>query len=47
MVAMLLGLPLARPLTRPRTWVYAPLLAALAVVSAWFGLYLMSVTWAP
>ena len=47
MVALLLGLPLARPLARARLWVSVPLLAVLAAVSAWFGLYLMSVNWAP
>ena len=47
MVALLLGLPLARPLARARLWVSVPLLAVLAVTSAWFGLYLMSVPWAP
>lgn len=47
MVAMLLGLPLARPLARARPWVSVPLLAVLAAASAWFGLYLMSVNWAP
>ncbi len=47
MVALLLGLPLARPLARTRAWVSVPLIAVLAVASAWFGLYLMSVNWAP
>ena len=47
MVALLLGLPLARPLARARPWVSVPLLAVLAAASAWFGLYLMSVNWAP
>jgi Mannosyltransferase (PIG-V) len=47
MVALLLGLPLARPLARARLWVSVPLIAALAAISAWFGLYLMSVNWAP
>ena len=47
MVAMLLGLPLARPLARARPWVSVPLLAVLAAASAWFSLYLMSVNWAP
>ena len=45
--ALLLGLPLARPLARARPWVSVPLLAVLAAASAWFGLYLMSVNWAP
>lgn len=47
MVALLLGLPLARPLARARLWVSVPLLAVLAAASAWFGLYLMSLNWAP
>jgi hypothetical protein len=45
--AMLLGLPLARLLAPVRTWVVIPLIAMLAAASAWFGLYLMSVGWAP
>jgi hypothetical protein len=45
--AMLLGLPLARLLTPARTWVLIPLIAMLAAASTWFGLYLMSVGWAP
>ncbi len=45
--AMLLGLPLARLLAPARTWVLTPLIAVLAAVSTWFGLYLMSVGWAP
>jgi hypothetical protein len=45
--AMLLGLPLARLLAPARTWVLTPLIAVLAAASTWFGLYLMSVKWAP
>jgi hypothetical protein len=45
--AVLLGLPLARLLARARTWVLIPLIALLAAVSTWFGLYLMSIPWAP
>jgi len=45
--AMLLGLPLARLLIPARTWVLIPLIAMLAAASTWFGLYLMSVGWAP
>lgn len=45
--AMLLGLPLARWLAPVRTWVLIPLVAAFAVASTWFFLYLMSVGWAP
>jgi hypothetical protein len=35
------------PLARARPWASVPLFAVLAVTSAWFGLYLMSVNWAP
>jgi hypothetical protein len=45
--AVLLGLPLARLLAPARTWVLTALIAMLAAVSTWFGLYLMSVGWAP
>jgi hypothetical protein len=45
--AMLLGLPLARLLARVRLWVLIPLIAVLAAASTWFGLYLMTVGWAP
>jgi hypothetical protein len=45
--AMLLGLPLARLLARARVWVLIPLLAVLAAASTWFGMYLMTVGWAP
>ena len=43
----LLGLPLARLLAPARTWVLIPLIAMFAVASTWFGLYLMTVGWAP
>lgn len=45
--AVLLGLPLARLLAPARTWVLIPLIAMSAAASTWFGLYLMSVGWAP
>ena len=45
--AMLLGLPLARLMTRARIWVLVPLFAVLAAASTWFGIYLMTVGWAP
>jgi Mannosyltransferase (PIG-V) len=45
--AMLLGLPLARLLTRASIWVLIPLIAILAAASTWFGLYLMTNGWAP
>jgi hypothetical protein len=45
--AVLLGLPLARLLAPARTWILVPLIAVLAAASTWFGLYLMSVGWAP
>jgi hypothetical protein len=45
--AMLLGLLLARLLAPARTWVLIPLIAMFAAASTWFGLYLMSVGWAP
>jgi mannosyltransferase PIG-V len=45
--AVLLGLPLARLLAPMRTWVLIPLIAMFAAASTWFGLYLMSVGWAP
>ena len=45
--AVLLGLPLARFLAPARTWLLVPLIAVLAAASTWFGLYLMSVGWAP
>jgi hypothetical protein len=44
---VLLGLPLARLLAPARTWVLIPLIAMFAAASTWFGLYLMSVGWAP
>jgi hypothetical protein len=45
--AMLLGLPLARLLARARIWVLIPVIAILAAASTWFGLYLMTIGWAP
>jgi|SRR5580658_1222968 hypothetical protein len=45
--AMLLGLPLARLLARTSVWVIIPLFALLAAASTWFGIYLMTVGWAP
>lgn len=45
--AMLLGLPLARLLARARIWVLIPLFAILAAASTWFGIYLMTIGWAP
>jgi Mannosyltransferase (PIG-V) len=45
--AMLLGLPLARVLARAPVWVTVPALAVLAVASTWFGMYLMTIGWAP
>jgi hypothetical protein len=45
--AVLLGLPLARLLAPARAWVLIPLIAMFAAASTWFGLYLMSVGWAP
>jgi hypothetical protein len=45
--AMLLGLPLARLLSPLRSWLLIPLAVMLAAASIWFGLYLMSVGWAP
>jgi hypothetical protein len=45
--AMLLALPLARLLARARAWVLIPLIAVFAAASTWFGLYLMTVGWAP
>jgi hypothetical protein len=45
--AMLLGLPLARLLARVSIWVLIPLVAILAAASTWFGIYLMTVGWAP
>ena len=45
--AMLLGLPLARLLARARGWVLIPLFAVLAAASTWFGIYLMTIGWAP
>jgi hypothetical protein len=45
--AMLLGLPLARLLARVRGWVLIPLFAVLAAASTWFGIYLMTIGWAP
>ena len=44
--AMLLALPLARLLARAPIWVLIPLITVLAA-STWFGLYLMTVGWAP
>jgi Mannosyltransferase (PIG-V) len=45
--AMLLGLPLARLLARASIWVMIPLFAILAAASTWFGIYLMTIGWAP
>jgi hypothetical protein len=45
--AMLLGLPLARLLARAPVWVLVPVIAIFAAASTWFGLYLMTVGWAP
>ena len=45
--AMLLGLPLARLLARAPGWVLIPLFAVLAAASTWFGIYLMTIGWAP
>jgi hypothetical protein len=45
--AMLLALPMARLLTRAPAWVLIPLIAVFAAASTWFGLYLMTVGWAP
>ena len=45
--AMLLGLPLARLMARARVWILIPLVAVLAAVSTWFGMYLMTIGWAP
>jgi Mannosyltransferase (PIG-V) len=45
--AMLLGLPLARLLARASIWVLIPLIAILAAASTWFGIYLMTIGWAP
>jgi hypothetical protein len=45
--AMLLGLPLARLLARAPIWVLIPLIAILAAASTWFGMYLMTIGWAP
>jgi Mannosyltransferase (PIG-V) len=45
--AMLLGLPLARLLARAPVWVLIPLIAILAAASTWFGMYLMTIGWAP
>jgi Mannosyltransferase (PIG-V) len=47
LLAMLLGLPLARWLTPARTWLLIPLIAAFAAASTWLTLYLMTVGWAP
>jgi Gpi18-like mannosyltransferase len=45
--AMLLGLPLARLLTRVPVWALIPLFVVLAAASTWFSLYLMTYGWAP
>jgi hypothetical protein len=45
--AMLLGLPLARPLARVPVAVLVPLIAILAAASTWFGIYLMTTGWPP
>jgi Gpi18-like mannosyltransferase len=45
--AMLLGLPLARLLTRVPAWALIPLFVVLAAASTWFSLYLMTYGWAP
>ena len=34
-------------LARARVWVLIPLIAVFAAASTWFGLYLMTVGWAP
>jgi hypothetical protein len=45
--AFLLALPLARALSTARNILLFPLIAVLAIASAWFSLYLMSIGWAP
>ncbi len=45
--AMLLGLPLARLLTRVPAWALIPLFVVLAAASTWFSIYLMTYGWAP
>jgi len=45
--AMLLALPLARLLARASGWILVPLIAVFAAASTWFGLYLLTVGWAP
>jgi Gpi18-like mannosyltransferase len=45
--ALLLGLPVARVLARAQTWLLVPLIVVLTAASTWFGLYLMSIGWAP
>jgi hypothetical protein len=45
--AMLLGLPLARLLTRVPAWALIPLFVVLAAASTWLSLYLMTYGWAP
>jgi Mannosyltransferase (PIG-V) len=45
--AMLLSLPLARLLARAPIWVLIPAFAVLAAASTWFGIYLMTIGWAP
>jgi hypothetical protein len=46
--AILLALPVARLLAPLRTAVLVPLIAVLAVLSTWFGLYLIAIAgWVP
>jgi hypothetical protein len=45
--AFLLALPLAKALAPARNIVLFPLIVILAVASAWFSLFLMSIGWAP
>ena len=45
--AVLLALPPGRLLAPLRTWVLIPLIVVLAAASAWFGIYIMTVGWAP
>jgi hypothetical protein len=45
--AMLLSLPLARLMARASVWILVPLIAILAAASTWFGMYLMTIGWAP
>jgi hypothetical protein len=45
--AFLLALPLAKALSPAKNAVVIPLLIVLAIASAWFSLFLMSIGWAP